>query len=250
MGHLWTGAGHARRALAVALLAAMLLPAAWAAQAAWRQIDGVVDRHAGFRDALLTRGAETAVLADPQVPDWYLRGLVDLRPAAGRADPPPTVLADELELDFLPPTVRQVLRLDPVDGRLVDVAADLPAQLAAWRARLRSAPMQVSIEREVDRGEVRWRFAAAEPGRFVLLAPGQRLDVPSAEGALRLAQRLPECLRIRFDAVAGWSSYSPPLAWSAADRQGISRLQWQGRGDAFAPGTTAWCSASARAAAS
>ncbi|MBI5255463.1 MAG: hypothetical protein HY855_03110 [Burkholderiales bacterium] len=234
--------GRAWPLVALALLFTTAWPAWQSAALARQATDRQHAEHRAFGEAMATLDAGSAVLAYPTVPDFFLDGMLALRPAMGRTAPPPRVVSDEIELAELPPTVRRLLRYDPASAALLDIAGALPQRLAPWRERLRAAPMAVDLALDQRQRQVRWQFDAAPgSGRFSLISPGRRIEVPVAAGALRMEQSLPPCFRIRFDADAGWTSYSPALTLPAADAQGVRRLQWRGSGEAPRAGQAPWC---------
>ncbi|HSW04685.1 hypothetical protein [Aquabacterium sp.] len=243
IGGVIGGLGPAPRgAAALVLFAAVAVPAWLASTRALESAAAVHREHRAFADTLRTEPADSVVLLPAGVADWFAQGLLALRPAMALSAAPPRLMADDVELAALPAGTRRVLRYDPASDGMTNIAADLPARLAAWRSQLRAEPMTLTLERQISQQGLRWQFSATQPGRYSLLAPGQRLDVPAPAGALRLEQPLPACFRIRFDADAGGSSYSPPLALPAqADADGLQRLHWQGHGERLDSGAPGWC---------
>lgn len=230
------------RLLAGLLFAAVALPAALCAQAVLHITATLHREHRALVEAMASEPAGTVLMQHSGVPEWFVSALVALQPAMGRPAPPPRVMADDIELAARPAAAGRVLRYDSRSQAMQDIGAELPARMAAWRAQLRAQPMSLLIERDAARQHLRWQFGAPQAGRYSLLAPGQRIDVPAASGALRMEQALPPCFRIRFDALDGGISYSPALSLPPADAQGRQRLQWQGIGElplGTAPGSAA-----------
>ena len=230
------------RLLAGLLFGAVALPAALCAQAVLHITATLHREHRALVEAMASEPAGTVLMQHSGVPEWFVSALVALQPAMGRPAPPPRVMADDIELAARPAAAGRVLRYDSRSQAMQDIGAELPARMAAWRAQLRAQPMSLLIERDAARQHLRWQFGAPQAGRYSLLAPGQRIDVPAASGALRMEQALPPCFRIRFDALDGGISYSPPLSLPPADAQGRQRLQWQGIGElplGTAPGSAA-----------
>lgn len=229
-------AGHATpcwpaRLLACLLFAAVAVPAALRAQAMLQTTASLHREHRALVDAMASEPASTVLMLHGGVPEWFVSALVALQPAMGRPAPPPRVMADDIELAARPTGAGRVLRYDSRSQAMQDIGAELPARMAAWRAQLRAQPMSLLIERDAARQHLSWQFAAPQAGRYSLLAPGQRIDVPAASGALRMEQALPPCFRIRFDALDGGISYSAALSLPPADAHGRQRLQWQGIGE-------------------
>lgn len=175
---------------------------------------------------LLTRGgADDVLLAAPSVPEWFIDGALALRGALGAVGAPPLVVADEADADAAALAGKRVWRYDAGTRALADGRAGLDAALAAWRERLREMPMAVSMQYDVSRRIVRWRFDPAEGARFTVLSPRGRLDAPFAAGALHY-EKPPRCFRIRRDGSDGGIAYSPWLELKSSP--GGLAVSWQG----------------------
>jgi hypothetical protein len=229
LGQLARGLPRAGQAVLM-LLALALALSAWQLSRRSLQATTAMHREHGAVFELLIRGGPDDLLQPPAgMASWFITGALSLREAQGVTGPAPRVAADESELASVAATVRRRWRYDAASGALVDAGPMLDGHLQAWRDRLHAAALGIDMQWQGEVQTLRWQFEAPGGGRYSFLAPGVRLAVPAAQGALRVPQPLPACFRIRHDSDEGRIAYSPWLHLPMPPR-GASQVRWQGSG--------------------
>ena len=131
--------------------------------------------------------------------------------------------ADDLYLCAPRRLPRQLWQYDDRAGRLVERTDELPALRRRHCRALRAhAPLAVELWRE---GAVlHWRLGAGSEGRYAFVFEDgvSAFEVPAA-GAFHAGTAGPGPFRVRYDAPAGWITYSPELRLPAGD----ARLSWE-----------------------
>ena len=184
--------------------------------------------------------AGTVVWSAPQIPAWFNQGLVALRPAMGRSDGPPHLVADESELPADAATGAPVWRLSADGLRMEAEGAAQAARLARWSTQLASRPMAVEARFDPVHKVLAWSIEPADGGRLTLVNTGAATPLPP-RGALRV-DRAPEgCFRVRHDAVDGTVAYTPPIPYP--DVSGAAPSVWRGTGGPPGPAANAACAA-------
>lgn len=200
-------------------------------------LDNLALLHAEYRAhgmALASQSAQTIVFTTPGVVPWYSQGMITLRPAMGRVEQAPLVVADESELTSLDLRGRRVLRYNPTSRTMEDITENIADILAQWRGRLLSIPLTVAIEYSYTSQIVHWKLDPSEAGHYTFLPiGGGQVPIPS-QGALRIDKPLSGCFRYRYDAPGGGLAYTALLSLvSHNNDNGVARLSWQGMGDLF-----------------
>lgn len=217
-----------------------LLMLASLAMTAWTRAERALAVMTPLQAEYFAQGAEIAsaekgdiVFLSPGLLAHYPLGLIDLRAAMGRTDPPPLLIADEVELIGIPLAGRRVLRYDAASRTMLDITARLPKLLAQWCERLRPLPLSVEMTFDGVAKSLHWQLAPPISGSYVFLTQASRTPVPP-QGALRMANWPDEKFRFRHDSPDGSIAYTPLLSLPAASDHGVSRLSWQGNGEKFA----------------
>lgn len=190
--------------------------------------------------ALASAEERNIYYVSPAVVSWYVSGIMDLRPAMGRTDAPPLLVADEVELADISLAGRRVLRYDPATQAMLDITPQIPKMLAQWCERLHPLPLSVEMTYDGKAKSLRWQFGPHASGGYVFLGPASRVPVPQ-QGALRMEKRPEGRFRLRYDATGGGLAYTPLLSLSPADDRGVSRLSWRGNGGEFTEGYEPAC---------
>jgi len=165
----------------------------------------------------------------PELLAHYPQGLVDLRAAMGRADEPPLMVADEVELAEVSLVDRQVLRYDLTTRSMLDITLKVPEMLEQWRERLCTLQLSVEITYDGKAKSLHWQLGPHTTGNYVLLSKASRTSVP-LRGTLRMEKRPEGQFRFRYETLEGGIAYTPLLSLLPPDERGVSRLSWQGNG--------------------
>ena len=118
---------------------------------------------------------------------------------------------DDLYLCLHGGSIRRLWEYDPQRHRVVDETPRLPALRRAHCTDL-DASVPLAARFRADRGVLHWRLGPYPDGRwtFVLRDGGSAFPVPP-RGGFHLEGLGELVLRVRYDAPAGWTTYSPLL---------------------------------------
>jgi hypothetical protein len=206
------------------IAALTLIVALVASRQAWAREDAHAVRMRGEYLALLDLRAGD-VLRRPAVTPASLRELRAFAPEALGRDLAGGWFFDDSYLCARRGGVQRLFEYDETRRKVVDVTARL-AELssAACAAQARAAPLAATFH--FSRGVLRWRLGPYEDGQWHLVfADGVESYAVPARGAFHMdAPHL--VARIRYDAPAGWTTYSPPLGLQLDDGQ---RSSWSRR---------------------
>lgn len=119
---------------------------------------------------------------------------------------------DDLYLCLHAPAVRRLWQYDAASRRLVDETLRLDALRRDPCARQQHAAAPLEAWFRAGDGVLHWRLGPYEEGRwtFVLRDGASAFPVPR-RGGFRLQSRAALPLYVRYDAPAGWTTYSPLL---------------------------------------
>jgi hypothetical protein len=120
--------------------------------------------------------------------------------------------ADDLFLCVALPPGARVWSFDDASRRVVVITARLPALAASYCGAIRQqAPLTAEIRS--DGQEVSWQLGPYRHGRYALVMRDgiEAIDVPRVGGYQRRGVTRLE-FRVRYEAPAGWVTYSPRLA--------------------------------------
>lgn len=231
------GPARARAMIAAAIYAWLAWPAWQQSQLDRLQFEQARARYEVQGHQLLALRPDERLWASDDILPHYLAGLRDLREAMGYGESRAIYWLDEAQV--LEASLRPLRVLRAQDGQIRDVTAEIPPLLSAWRASLRADPLSVSISLKPSEQALSWDLGPAAEGAYAYLS-GETLTAISAHGALRRERPLDACFRIRLIRPSGERVYSPPLKMAGPDAQGYRQLAWQGRGDLFESGVTAF----------
>ncbi|HIJ80590.1 MAG TPA: hypothetical protein HPP76_02650 [Desulfuromonadales bacterium] len=175
--------------------------------------------------ALITSDGNDVIYLTPAVAAWYVTGIIDLRKLYGQTGPPPRLVADEFDLNEIPPVGRHILRFDHTHNTMADITAQVSHDLIKWRKNVRQAPLSVTMSYNTVTKSMNWQLGPYITGSYTFLLESGRQPVPP-RGALRI-DKPPDSnvFRFRYDDPDGWIAYTPPLR---LDQN--YRVSWHGTG--------------------
>ncbi len=207
-----SGEGQRWRLSSGILLAVILwatLSQSWMARGSLQQEIDWQEVHGRF----VWEAGETQMLMLPQKMSlWYCRLLSDLRIRLG--EKPPFLVVDEIQLDTVDMESFSVSTYDSDSRCIVDISAQVPALLQAWRDRRVDRPLEASGYR--SHRFFSWRLGPYTDGQYSLISNemDRELMMPQGDFAAVFDIDLGVVI-VRHDAPDGRVSYSLPFRISA-----------------------------------
>lgn len=223
------GGGRGWRALGWLALAAVAAGAGLRADAAMRRLAPELASYRLQGQAILDARADDVVWITEELLPHFALGLRDIRRRTAADGAAPTLVSDEIEWAGLDLAGRRLLRLDAGAGRMVDLAPQAPQRLAAWRARLRDAPLSVEFAYDRAQRVLSGHIDSGGPARIFHIGGGARTEAPP-RFAIRAERASSAPFRIRVDAADGGTRYTPPLVLDGPADAPRIELRWSGAG--------------------
>jgi hypothetical protein len=210
----------------------VLLLALSAGQRTLETLAGFADeRQEYFAQGRLILDGDSAdvILLTGRLLPHYAPGMLALRTELGREGPPPTVIADEVDLAGLPMVERRVWQYDSKRSIMQDITQNVQEKVRRWSEQLEPAPLRVSIQFDAVGRRVTWNFGPSRDGQFFFLTSQERVPIRAA-GVLRMEKPPSESFRVLYVKTDGRRVYSPPLCVPPVNEHGMAELVWVGRG--------------------
>jgi hypothetical protein len=210
-----------RRAAAVAIAVVACASGAWLNREDWRVRFAAAERMS-VENRFVLDMRQGDVLRQPLALGATLGELAWLKEAAYRRPRGGGWFQDDLFLSLHADRLGRVWGYDPAARRVVEITGRIDELRERHRAAIR-AEAPLSARFHVAGTDLFWELGPHRGGRyaFVLDDGGQAIEMPRVAG-FQLQRRPALALRVRYEAPAGWITYSPELSVRLADGAAVA----------------------------